>query len=170
MAWRGSGVRIPSAPPRTNAQGSAPVGVGSRGGPPTPAAGRRRDAGRGQRSGVRSDRGLATRLGSSREDARITAWRAADGWRRRMVGAFVDDRLIGFSTTSTAHDTPGTAWIDASVLPRHQSGGVGTRLVRAAESVSPAGSSRFVASAYRPSAAGIESLVQRFAQPLGYTC
>ncbi len=87
-----------------------------------------------------------------------------------MVGAFVDDRLIGFSTTSTAHDTPDTSWVNASVLPRHQGRGVGTRLVRAAETMSPAGAGRFVASAYRPSAAGIESLVQRFAQPLGYTC
>ena len=103
------------------------------------------------------------------ENARITAWRADSGWRRRMIGAFVDDRLVGFSTTSTAHDTPDTSWVNAAVLPGHQGRGVGTRLVRAAETMSPASASRFVASAYRPSAAGIESLVQKVAQPLGYT-
>lgn len=96
------------------------------------------------------------------------AWRSAEGWRRHLVGAFEDDRLIGIATSMTAHDTPQTTWVNVSVRPRHQRRGVGTRLARAAEQLSPTSASRFVARAYRPTPDDRESLVGGFAQPLGY--
>lgn len=104
------------------------------------------------------------------EAARILAWRADNGWLRSLVGAFEGDRLIGFAASLTAQDTPDTSWVDVSVLPQHQRRGVGTLLARAAERISPKSASRFVASAYRRTAEDIESLVQGFAQPLGYAC
>ncbi len=103
------------------------------------------------------------------ESARIAAWRADNGWVRHLVGAFEGGRLIGFASSSTAHDTPHTSWVSVSVLPQDQRRGVGTRLVRAVEEKSPGRVSRFVASAYRPTAAEIERLVRNVAQPLGYT-
>ena len=103
------------------------------------------------------------------ESARVAAWRADNGWARHLVGAFEGGGLIGFASSSTAYDTPDTSWVDVSVLPRHQRRGVGTRLVRAAEEMSPERVSRFVASAYRPTAAEIDGLARTFAQPLGYT-
>lgn len=104
------------------------------------------------------------------EAARVAAWRADDGWQRHLVGAFEGGRLIGFASSATAHDTPDTSWVAVSVLPHHQRQGVGTRLVEAAEVMSPERVSRFVASAYRPTTAEIESLAREFAQPLGYSC
>lgn len=103
------------------------------------------------------------------ETARVAAWRADNGWVRHLVGAFVGERLIGFATSSTAHDTPDTSWVNVSVLPRHRRRGIGTRLVRAVEGTSPGSVSRFVASAYRPTVAEIDGLARQFAHPLGYT-
>lgn len=103
------------------------------------------------------------------ESARIAAWTADNGWVRHLVGAFEGGRLIGFASSSTAYDTPDTSWVGVSVLPQDQRRGVGTRLVRAVEEKSPGRVSRFVASAYRPTAAEIERLGRKFAQPLGYT-
>ena len=103
------------------------------------------------------------------ESARVVAWRADNGWAVHLIGAFEDGSLIGFASSSTAHDTPDTAWVNASVLPHHQRRGVGTRLVLAAEEMSPERVSRFVANAYRPTAAQIDRLARKFAQPLGYT-
>ncbi len=104
------------------------------------------------------------------ESARIAAWQADTGWTHRLVGAFEGDALIGFASSSTAHDTPDTSWVGVSVLPQHQHRGVGTRLVQAAEETSPEPVRRFVASAYRPTAKEIDRLARKFAQPLGYTC
>jgi GNAT superfamily N-acetyltransferase len=100
--------------------------------------------------------------------ARIAAWRAEDGWVRRLVGAFEGGSLIGFASVSTAHDTPDTSWVNVSVRPRHQRRGFGTSLAKAAEDASPVGTRRFVASAYRATAAGTDDLAQKFAHPLGY--
>ena len=102
------------------------------------------------------------------EAARVTAWRADNGWLRQLVGAFEDDRLIGFATSSTAHDTPGVTWIDVSVRPHHQRRGVGTVLAHAAEEASPGRVGDFVASVYRPTTDDIVSVLERFANPLGY--
>ncbi|QNN54501.1 GNAT family N-acetyltransferase [Nocardioides mesophilus] len=96
------------------------------------------------------------------------AWQADDGWVRHFVGAYEGSSLIGFATSSTALDTPDTTWVEVSVLPRHQHRGVGTRLVLAAEGASTGSVSRFVASAFRTSAAEIAVLVREFAEPLGY--
>lgn len=104
------------------------------------------------------------------ESARAASWTADNGWERHFVGAFEAARLIGFASSSTAHDTPDTSWVNVSVLPLHQGRGIGTRLVRAAEEVSPERARRFVASAYRPTAGEIGRLAGRFAQPLGYSC
>jgi GNAT superfamily N-acetyltransferase len=103
------------------------------------------------------------------ESARVAAWRTDDGWVRHLVGAFEGGSLIGFASSQTAHDTPDTTWVDVSVLPQHQRRGVGTRLVQAVEKTSSGRVSRFVASAYRHTAAEIEGLARTFAQPLGYT-
>ena len=100
--------------------------------------------------------------------ARIAAWRAENGWTRRLLGAFEGERLIGLASSATAHDTPDTSWLSVVVLPQHQLRGVGSWLVDAAENASPGGERRFVASAYRATARGIEDLASRFAGPLGY--
>ncbi|MEU3457395.1 GNAT family N-acetyltransferase [Micromonospora sp. NPDC006766] len=100
--------------------------------------------------------------------ARIAAWRAENGWTRRLVGAFEGDSLVGFASSETAHDTPGTSWVNVAVLPQHQRRGVGTQLVGAAENASPGSARRFVASAYRATVPEIEGLASRFARPLGY--
>jgi GNAT superfamily N-acetyltransferase len=104
------------------------------------------------------------------ESARILAWRADNGWIRSLVGAFTDDGLVGFAASLTAHDTPDTTWVSVAVLPQQQRRGVGTMLSRAAEQASPHSTTRFVASAYRRTAADIGNLIHGFAQPLGYTC
>ena len=104
------------------------------------------------------------------EAARIMAWRADDGWRRLLVAACEGDRMVGFASSMTADDTPGTSWLTISVLPQHQRRGVGTALARAAEAISPAGERRFLASAYRPTAEDIQGLTDGFARPLGYAC
>jgi len=102
------------------------------------------------------------------EAARVAAWRAEKGWVRHLAGAFDDDHLIAFASSSTAHDTPETSWVTVSVLPQHERRGIGTELAQAAEKISPASAQRFVASAYRPTARDIESLLWGFARPLGY--
>lgn len=102
------------------------------------------------------------------ETARIAAWRADNGWTRRLVGAFEGESLVGFASSVTAHDTPGTSWVDVAVLPQYQRRGIGTRLVAAAENASPAGARRFVARAYRAAASEIQGLASGFARPLGY--
>jgi GNAT superfamily N-acetyltransferase len=103
------------------------------------------------------------------EKARVAAWRADNVWGHELVGAFESGRMVGVAISSTAHDTPDTSWISVSVVPRHQGRGAGTRLVQEAERMSPAGVSRFVASAYRPAAADLDELLTRFARPLGYS-
>jgi GNAT superfamily N-acetyltransferase len=102
--------------------------------------------------------------------ARIAAWRAENGWRRSLIGAFEDARLVALATTQTALGMPDTSWVSVCVSPQRRHRGIGTLLARAAERGSPATSRRFVASAYRPSPEGIESLVHGFARPLGYAC
>lgn len=104
------------------------------------------------------------------ESARILEWRADNGWLQSFVGAFEGETLVGFAASLTAHDTPETSWISASVLPQRQRRGVGTLLSKAAERMSPDSTSRFVASAYRRTAEEIEDFVRGFAQPLGYAC
>jgi GNAT superfamily N-acetyltransferase len=103
------------------------------------------------------------------ETARIAAWQADNGWDLRMVGAFEGEGLIGFASSSTARDTPDTSWLHVCVLSQRQRRGVGTRLVQAAEETSPRRVSRFVASAYRATETEAQTLVEGFAQPLGYT-
>ena len=102
------------------------------------------------------------------EQARLAAWRASGGWIHELVGAFENDHLIGFASSSTAHDTPDTSWLSVSVAPQHQRRRVGTQLVHAVETMSPGPVRRFVASAYRPTEADIDVLSRNFAQPLGY--
>lgn len=102
------------------------------------------------------------------EQARVAAWRASSGWVHELVGAFENDRLVGVASSSTAHDTPDTSWVSVSVDPQHQRRRVGTELVRAVENMRPARVHRFVASAYRSTAAEIDVLARDFAQPLGY--
>lgn len=102
------------------------------------------------------------------ELGRIASWRAENGWARRIVGAFEAGRLVGFASSSTARDTPDTSWVNVCVLPQWERRGIGTRLVAAAEDVSPAQARRFVANAYRATAAETAELARRFARPLGY--
>lgn len=102
------------------------------------------------------------------ESARIAAWRADNGWSHQLVGAFDGGRLVGFASCALAQDTPETCWVGVCVDPRDQHRGVGSLLVRAAEQASPDRVSRFVASAYRPTAADLQALTRGFAQPLGY--
>jgi GNAT superfamily N-acetyltransferase len=101
-------------------------------------------------------------------DARIATWRADDGWTRLLVGAFAADVLVGLGTTQVALDTPGTAWVAASVVPEHHRRGIGTRLVAAAEAQSPVSVTRWVGSLYAAGAAGLEAVSRGFAGPLGY--
>lgn len=102
------------------------------------------------------------------EAARIAAWRADNGWVVRLTGAVEDRQLIGVASCLTAEDTPDTSWLSVSVLPAHQSRGVGSRLARAVEATSAQDVTRFVASAYRATSAEIERLLHSFAAPLGY--
>ncbi|MGN6781604.1 MAG: GNAT family N-acetyltransferase [Marmoricola sp.] len=100
--------------------------------------------------------------------ARVAAWRAGNGWRRLVVGAFDGDVLVGFASSATADDTPDTTWVDVHVHPRHPRRGIGSRLVRAVEAASPDAVSRFVASAYLPTRQTADELVRGFAAGLGY--
>ena len=102
------------------------------------------------------------------EDAWILGWRADPGWTKHLVGAWDCATLLGFAACQTADDTPDTTWLNVSVDPQHQGGGFGSALARAAEDASPASTTRFVASAYRPTPNVIDALIQGFAQPLGY--
>ena len=100
--------------------------------------------------------------------ARIAAWQAANGWQRQIVGAFEGEVLLGFASAATADDTPDTTWVDVHVHPDHQRRGIGSQLARAAEAGSSDAVSRFVASAYLPTQAAVDSLVGGFAAGLGY--
>jgi len=100
--------------------------------------------------------------------ARIAAWQARNGWQRRIVGAFDGEALVGFASSATADDTPDTTWVDVHVHPDHQRRGIGSQLARAAEASAPDAVVRLVASAYRPTQAAADSLVEGFAAALGY--
>ena len=102
------------------------------------------------------------------EEARILGWRADTGWTKHLVGAWDCATLLGFVACMTADDTPDTTWLDVSVDPQHQGCGFGSALTRAAEDASPASTTRFVASVYRPTPEIIDALIQGFVQPLGY--
>jgi GNAT superfamily N-acetyltransferase len=102
------------------------------------------------------------------EAARVTAWRARNGWRRTLLGAFVEGELVGFASCATADDTPDTAWVDVTVLPDRQGTGYGSALAGAAEAAAVPGVTRFVSSVFRPAPEDIERLVRAFAAPLGY--
>lgn len=102
------------------------------------------------------------------EDARMLGWRADTGWTKRLVGAHDGSGLLGFATCRTAADTPGSTWIDVMVDPRHQGRGIGAALAQAAEDAAPASTTRFVASAYRPTRDDVDSLLDGFARPLDY--
>ncbi len=100
--------------------------------------------------------------------ARVTAWRALNGWRRTLLGAFVNDRLVGFASCETADDTPDTAWVSVSVMPDQAGTGVGSALAAAAEAAAAPEVARFVASVYRPAPRDVTRLIEAFAAPLGY--
>lgn len=102
------------------------------------------------------------------EPARLAAWRADNGWHRHLVGAFDGTDLVGVASAQTAHDTPDTCWVDVAVHPRAQRHGVGMRLARSVEDSALPDVSRFVASAYRPTSAAVDELVEGFARRLGY--
>lgn len=101
-------------------------------------------------------------------DAWILGWRADDGWRNHLVGAWDGDELLGFAAGMNAADTPDTTWVFVWVSPKNHRAGIGAALVRAAEDASQECTTRFTASAYRPSTGEIESLTRHFSQPLGY--
>lgn len=103
------------------------------------------------------------------EAARLTAWRADDGWHRVLVGAFDGAELVGVASAHTAHDTPDTCWVDVAVHPRAGRKGLGMRLAHAVEDTALPDVRRFVASAYRPTTAAVDELVGGFARSLGYT-
>lgn len=102
------------------------------------------------------------------ESARLAGWRAEDGWRRELVGSYVEGALVDFAAAMTAADTPDTSWVTVAVEPDHQRGGVGSALVRAAEQLVADTANRLVASTYRPTSAELDRLAERFAAPLGY--
>ncbi len=103
------------------------------------------------------------------ETARVTAWRALNGWRRTLLGAFVDAELVGFASCEEADDTPDTAWVNASVMPDQTGKGLGSALAAAAEAAAGPGVTRFVTSVHRPSPDELARLVHAFAAPLGYS-
>lgn len=102
------------------------------------------------------------------QSARIAAWRSDNGWDRRLAGAFDGTDLLGVASAMTAHDTPDTCWVEVAVHPRARRHGVGTRLVQSVEHGAAHDVERFVASAYRPTAAAVDELVDGFARRLGY--
>ncbi|MCW2845598.1 MAG: family N-acetyltransferase [Nocardioides sp.] len=102
------------------------------------------------------------------QDARVLGWRAENRWTTQLVGAWELGTLVGFASCMTADDTPDTTWVTVSVAPGSQGRGVGSTLARVAEAAAPASARRFVASAYRPSRDAVDTLLRRFARPLGY--
>ncbi|RKW71126.1 GNAT family N-acetyltransferase [Galactobacter caseinivorans] len=106
---------------------------------------------------------------SQSQDARLLGWRAEDGLRKRLIGAWDEETLLGFAAGMNATDSPETTWVFVWVAPQHQARGIGTTLVRAIENASVESTNSFVASAYRPTAQEVEWLTQTFARRLGYT-
>lgn len=102
-------------------------------------------------------------------DARMLGWRAEDGWGKRLLGAWHDERLVGFGASMTPESEPDTAWIFAWVLPALQHRGIGSALVHAAHAQSPPGVTRFVSRAYRPTLDAMATLADGFLEPLGFT-
>lgn len=102
------------------------------------------------------------------QDARILGWRADDGWRNHLLGAWDGTTLLGFAAGMNAADTPETTWVLVWVAPKYQRAGIGTALVRAIEGTSQDSTTRFTSSAYRSSTNEIDELTRRFSQPLGY--
>lgn len=100
--------------------------------------------------------------------ARLLGWRADDGWDPAMVGAWDGGHLIGLAVSMSHRESSDTSWLAVSVLPEHQRRGVGTALVRGAETAGAAHAPRLVASAYLPTHEAATSFTQRFAHPLGY--
>jgi len=98
----------------------------------------------------------------------VLGWRADDGWRNHLVGAWDGDELLGFAAGMKASDTPDTTWIFVWVAPKNQRAGIGTALVREVEATSLECTERFTSSAYRPAAGEMDRLTEHFSQPLGY--
>jgi len=107
-------------------------------------------------------------VGRSRE-ARILGWRANEGWTKRLLGAWGGETLHGWATCMTSHDAADTTWIFIWVHPEHQGNGIGSALMRAAESACPPSTERFVTSAYRPTVDDIAALETHFLNPLGFS-
>ncbi len=103
------------------------------------------------------------------QEAKILAWRADNGWRNHLIGAWDGTKLLGFAAGMNAVDTPETTWVFVWVDPNHQKTGIGTALVRAVEDTTQDTTTRFVSSAYRSSTKEIDDLAERFSAPLGYT-
>jgi len=103
------------------------------------------------------------------QEARVLAWRADNGWRNHLIGAWDGTTLLGFAAGMNAIDAPETTWGVVWVDPTHQDKGIGTALVRAVEDTSQDATTRFVSSAYRSSTKEIDALTERFSAPLGYT-
>lgn len=101
-------------------------------------------------------------------DAWVLGWRADDGWRNHLVGAWDGAELLGFAAGMNAASTPDTTWVYVWVAPKYQKAGIGTALVRAIEAASHESTTRFTSSAYRTSAGEMETLTRNFSQPLGY--
>lgn len=104
----------------------------------------------------------------SGQEARILGWRASEGWRNHLVGAWDGSTLVGFAAGMNASATPETTWVFVWVAPEQQKAGLGTALVRKTEDTSLESTTRFISSAYRPTADDMETLIRHFTWPLGY--
>ena len=102
------------------------------------------------------------------KEARMLSWRASDGWRNHLVGAWDDSKLLGVAAGMNHADTPETTWVFSWVEPDEQRSGIGSALVRTVESTSQSSTTRFTTSIFRPETAQIDQVARDFLQPLGY--
>lgn len=100
-------------------------------------------------------------------ETRVAGWRAHDGWAKALFGTWSGDALTGFGISMTADEEPDTTWAFAWTHPEFQRRGIGTALMREAEtrfSSSP----RMVSRAYRTTLEELRGLERRFLSPLGH--
>lgn len=100
--------------------------------------------------------------------ARMTQWRAADGWSKTIIGAWADNSLLGCAAIMSDEDAPETTWIFCWQDPNHAAIATAQLLLEACESASSPVTTRFVSSIFRSTAAEANDYVCQVFAPLGY--
>lgn len=100
--------------------------------------------------------------------ARLSQWRAADGWSRAIIGAWDDKSMLGCAAIMSDEDAPETTWIFCWQDPRQATPATAQLLLEACHSASSPMTSRFVSSVFRSTSAEANDYISQVFTPMGY--